>query len=142
MVKVKKVSVIGKRKVKKPSIVKIYTENKAEILLIKMYYSIISVLLGYESYKELEGYIKKIKYEIDVNGNQINPINILNALSKIGIFKLGFFFLDINNLYTLILDTINVLKLTNNKSQLKKFSDDITIRYIFTKFLRFRSNPI
>jgi hypothetical protein len=137
IVKVKK----GTSKLKSvKQVLQIKTENNAEILLIKIYYAIISILLGYDSYTKLEEYIKKIKYEIQVNGNEINITNVINALSKLGIFNLGFFFLDIYNLQELIADTIRILKLKNNKTELQNLSHDMTIRYIMSKFMRLRKS--
>jgi hypothetical protein len=105
--------------------------NNTEILLIKLYYTVISILLGEASYNQLEEYIIKIKNEIQVK--QINVINVLNALRNVGIFKLIFFLVDIDNLRELIQDTINVLKLKTNKKTLQNLSKELTIRYIFLK---------
>lgn len=105
--------------------------NNTEILLIKLYYTVISILLGEASYNQLEEYIIKIKNEIQVK--QINVINVLNALRNVGIFKLIFFLVDIDNLRELIQDTINVLKLKSNKKTLQNLSKELTIRYIFLK---------
>lgn len=105
--------------------------NQTEILLIKLYYTIISILLGEASYRDLENYIIKIRNQID--NKEINVINIINALRTVGIFKLIFFMMDIDNLKQLIQDTINVLYLKTNKKELKELSTQLTIRYIFLK---------
>lgn len=124
-----------KTKVKQVIIPK--TENKAEILLIKLYYTVVSILLGYNSYTRLEEYIKKIKYEIHVNGNDtINIKNVMNALIKLGIFNFGFFFLDLDSIQQVILDTINVLKHKNNTQELEHLSNELTKRYIILTFSR------
>lgn len=107
--------------------------NNTEILLIKLYYTVISILLGEASYNQLEEYIIKIKNEIQLKGGKINVINVLNALRNVGIFKLIFFLVDIDNLRELIQDTINVLKLKTNKKTLQNLSKELTIRYIFLK---------
>lgn len=106
--------------------------NNAEILFIKLYYTIISILLGEASYKDLDNYIIQIRKELD--NKQINILNIINALRNVGVFKLFFFMMDINNLKQLIIDTINVLYLKTNKKELTDISRELTIRYIFLKF--------